>query len=192
MSFDPVARFNRWFADARRSRIPLYDACALATADRRGRPSVRFVLLKGADERGFVFYTNKKSRKGGELRANPWASIVFYWNKIDRQVRIEGKVREVPAEEADAYWDSRPRESNLGAIASTQSAPLSNRQQLLKRFSALKKKFRGKDIPRPAHWTGFRIEPLTIEFWKRGNYRLHHREEFRRAGRHWKRRILQP
>ena len=192
MPADPIARFNRWFDDARKARIPLPEACALATVDRRGRPSVRFVLLKRADKEGFTFYTNRKSRKGGDLRANPWASLVFYWNKLDRQVRIEGKVKEVSPAEADAYWATRPRESNLGAVASTQSAPIGSRAQLLKRLQAVRKKYRGRPVPRPPHWTGYRILPTAVEFWKRGNHRLHHRELYTRKGLRWKAQILQP
>ncbi len=193
---DPIARFRRWFAAARRASSSLYDACALATADRRGRPSVRYVLLKEADSRGFVFFTNARSRKGRELRANPLASLVFYWNDLNRQVRVEGRVYEVDSAEADAYWATRPRESNLGAIASDQSAPLAGRARLLSAYRKVRLRYRGKAVPRPRWWTGFRIVPDSIEFWTRGKHRLHDRELFRRGSTSvtakWKRSRIQP
>lgn len=187
MGVDPIAWFRRWLRDAERAGVPLFDACALATADRRGRPSARFVLLRGLDERGFVFYTNARSRKGRELRANPRAALVFFWDPIDRQVRVEGRVVEVSAAEADAYWATRPRGSRVAAIVSAQSAPIARREALLRGF----REYRGP-IARPRHWTGFRVVPRTIEFWRRGAHRLHEREEFRVVRGRWRRRLLQP
>ena len=184
---DPIDRFRRWLRDAERARIPLHDACVLATADRRGRPSARFVLLRGLDARGFVFYTNARSRKGRELRANPRAALVFFWDPLDRQVRVEGRVVEVSAAEADAYWATRPRGRRGAPIVSYQSAPIAGRAALVRRFRA----HRGPDA-RPRHWTGFRVVPRAIEFWRRGAHRLHEREEFSFAMGRLRRRVLQP
>ena len=189
---DPIARFWRWFGEAQRAGIPLREAMALATADRRGRPSVRFVLLKQADRRGFVFYGSAKSRKGSELRQNPRASLVFYWNQLGKQVRIEGSVEPVSKEEADAYWATRPRESRLAALASRQSAPLLQKSQLVSRFQKLHRQFRGKQIPRPREWTGSRVIPDSIEFWIERKHRLNDRELFLRTRSGWKRQWLQP
>jgi pyridoxamine 5'-phosphate oxidase len=189
---DPIARFRRWLAEARRARIPLAEAMALATADRRGRPSVRFVLLKEADGRGFVFFTDGHSRKGRELGRNPHASFAFYWDRIGKQVRAEGRVEEVSAEEADRYWATRPRASRLAALASSQSASLASRAALVRRWRRLGRALAGKPVPRPRAWTGYRIVPAAIEFWTRGEDRLHHRELFRRRPRGWTRTLLQP
>src|SRR6185295_10711908 len=136
---DPIAVFNRWFAQARRAQAPLPEAAALATADARGRPSVRFVLIKQVDDRGFVFYTNAGSRKGRELRANPYAALAVYWDPIGKQVRVEGRVEAVAPAEADAYWATRPRESQLAAVVSAQSAPISSHAELLARWTALRR-----------------------------------------------------
>jgi pyridoxamine 5'-phosphate oxidase len=192
MSADPIARFHRWFAQARRSRIEQPDTMAVATADRAGRPSVRMVLLKHAAADGFVFYTNGKSRKGRELAANARAALVFHWDGLGRQVRVEGRVRQVPAAAADAYWATRPRASQLAALASAQSAPLRSRAQLMARYRSLSRRYRGAPVPRPPHWTGYRIVPQTIEFWTHREHRLHDRELFTRAGRGWRRTLLQP
>jgi pyridoxamine 5'-phosphate oxidase len=156
---DPIAKFIRWLEDARRARIPNYEAIALATAARSGKPSVRFVLLKGIDERGFVFFTDERSRKGRELSGNAHASLAFYWQPRGRQVRIEGRVERVTPEDADAYWSTRPRQSQLAASASEQSASLHSRAELLERCARLAMKFRGREVPRPPHWTGFRVHP---------------------------------
>src|SRR5215510_9161442 len=165
MPDDPIARFQRWYAQARASHIEQPDAMTLATADARGRPSARMVLLKHADAAGFVFYTNGKSRKGLELSANPRAALVFHWDGLGRQVRIEGPVRRVSKAEADAYWVTRPRASQLAALASEQSASLRTRAQLMAKYRALARRYRGAAVPRPAHWTGYRVAPRTIEFW---------------------------
>ena len=192
MTPDPIARFRRWYAAAARAPIALPDAMALATADRRGRPSVRFVLLKRAGPDGFVFFTDGDSRKGRELRGNPWAALVFYWDPIGRQVRVEGRVEPIADGEADAYWATRPRGSRLEGAVSSQSAPLASRALLLRRWRRLRARSGAKAVPRPPEWTGYRIVPRTIEFWSRGKDRLHHREEFRRGRRGWRRRLLQP
>jgi pyridoxamine 5'-phosphate oxidase len=193
MAEDPLERFRRWYRDAERAGIPQHDACALATADRRGRPSVRFVLLKGADERGFVFFTDARSRKGRELAENPRAALAFYWHDLGRQVRVEGPVRPLPDGEADAYWVTRPRESRLGAWASFQSAPLSSRAALLAAWRALRRRYRGRAVPRPSYWRGYVVVPEEIEFWVRGRFRLHSRERFtRRRESAWRRELLYP
>ncbi|MBI3269319.1 MAG: pyridoxamine 5'-phosphate oxidase [Planctomycetes bacterium] len=204
MTPDPIARFRRWYEDARRAGAPAYDAMAVATADTRGRPSVRMLLLKGVDPRGFVFFTHRTSRKGRELEANPHAALAFYWERLGRQVRVEGRVAPVAPEEADAYWSTRPRESRLGALASRQSRPLARRRDLLARVARLERRYAGREIPRPAHWIGFRLVPDAIEFWTQGKHRLHHRERFTRAGAAgkrsrsnarppgWRRQMLQP
>jgi pyridoxamine 5'-phosphate oxidase len=191
-SHDPIAKFIRWLDEARRLRIPNYEAMALATAVRAGKTSVRFVLLKGIDERGFVFFTDARSRKGHELRGNPRASLALYWQPKGRQVRVEGGVQEVSPEEADAYWATRPRQSQLAASTSYQSAQLYSRAELLGRYSRLARKLRGQEVPRPPWWTGFRVRPDVIEFWIHREHRLHDREIYRRRGREWRRSLLQP
>ncbi len=189
---DPIAKFVRWLDDARRARIPNYEAMALATAARDGRSSVRFVLLKGIDERGFVFFTDSRSRKGRELRANSRASLAFYWQPKGRQVRVEGRVEQVTPAEADASWKMRPRQSRLAAGVSHQSARLRSRADLLAEFERLARKFRGRDVPRPRYWTGFRVRPDAIEFWTHREHRLHDRELFVRRRAAWSRSLLQP
>lgn len=189
---DPIAKFIRWLEDARRAEIPNYEAMALATAARGGKISVRFVLLKGVDQRGFVFFTDARSRKGRELRDNPRASFAHYWHPKGRQIRVEGRVEEVTPEEADAYWATRPRQSQLAASASHQSARLRSRAELLARFARLARKFRGREVPRPSSSTGFRVRPDSIEFWTHREHRLHDREIYLRRGRGWRRDLLQP
>lgn len=189
---DPMARFREWYQEAEEEGVPQHDAMALATTDEKGRPHVRFVLLKGVDERGFVFYTHATSPKGRDLAANPYAAAVFYWHETGHQVRIEGRVVEVSSAEADAYWARRPRESNLGALLSRQSAPMKSERAFLAAYRSLATLLEGKPIPRPARWIGLRIIPKRIEFWTRGDHRLHHRELFTRTRRGWKRARLQP
>jgi len=189
---DPIARFHRWFAEAGRAGIELPEAMALATADTAGRPSVRFVLLKQADAHGFVFFTDGRSRKGAELRARPHAGLVFYWHETGKQVRIEGRIAEVSAAEADAYWETRPRGSRLAASVSHQSAPLARRAELLAAWHRLDRRTAAGPIPRPRAWTGYRVIPRAIEFWKRGEFRLHERERYLRSRDGWRRTLLQP
>jgi len=192
MTIDPIARFHRWYARARAARILQPEAMALATADARGRPTVRMVLLKHADRDGFVFYTNGHSRKGRELQRNPRAALVFHWDVLGRQVRIEGPVAEVDAAEADAYWATRPRASQLAALASEQSASIASRDALVARWQRLKRRFRGAPVPRPPHWTGYRVRPDSIEFWTHRDHRLHDRELFTRTRSGWTQLRLQP
>lgn len=192
MPSDPIARFGRWFQEAERARLPLPEAMALATTSRRGVPSVRFVLMKGADARGFVFFTDRRSPKGRDLDRGARAALAFYWNPLGRQVRISGRVEPISPADADTYWQTRPRASQLAALASRQSAPLPSRTWLTARWRRLRRKYRDWPIPRPPGWTGFRVIPTSIEFWTHREHRLHHRELFVRTRRGWRRRLLQP
>lgn len=190
---DPIKKFTQWFGEAQADKaIREPTAMALATADATGAPSVRIVLLKAYDERGFVFYTNLTSRKGQELLENQKASVVFYWMPLDKQVRIEGTVSKVSDEEADAYFASRERHKQAGAWASLQSQPLDDRDTLLNRVEEIEKKYEGKDIPRPPHWSGMRLAPQRIEFWHQRDARLHDREVFTRSGLSWTHTLLYP
>jgi pyridoxamine 5'-phosphate oxidase len=192
---DPIERFREVYALANkidRSVLPDPTAMALATSDEAGNPSVRIVLLKAYDARGFVFYTNYEGRKGRELLARPQAALCFYWPTIDIQVRIEGSVVEVADDEADAYFASRNRLSQIGAWASRQSEPLENPDALDKRVSKYEREFEGKAVPRPPHWSGFRVQPERIEFWKGKPNRLHERHLYTRVGNGWKIETLYP
>jgi pyridoxamine 5'-phosphate oxidase len=189
---DPIARFQRWFAQAQASALQLPEAMALATADAGGEPSVRFVLMKQVDDRGLVFYTNAASCKGAELRANPRAAVVFYWHPIGKQVRFAGRIEPVSRAEADAYWRTRPRPSQLAALASRQSAEIDRRADLMARYRALAREYRGREIARPPGWTGYRLVPKTIEFWLRRDHRLHEREQFLHTRSGWRSVLLQP
>ncbi len=180
MDPDPLTQFNRWYQEAEQAGIALANAMCLATATPQGQPSARMVLLKEVDARGFVFYTNCQSRKGRELEANPFASLVFYWLPLSRQVRIEGVVEHVTAEESDAYFASRPRSFQLGAHASRQSQVIQDRQVLDVAFEKASRTFSGEDVSRPAHWGGYRVVPEAIEFWQEGANRLHDRLRYRR------------
>jgi len=189
---DPIAEFRRWYAAAERARIPHANAMALATVDGQGAPSVRFVLMRGVDDRGIVFYTDRRSRKGRELEARPRASVAFHWNATRRQVRIEGRVVPVSPEEVDAYWASRPRGNRLAAASSTQSAPLRSYAALVERWRRLRRALAGAPVPRPPEWIGYRIVPDAIEFWQRGAHRLHRRTRYERTRTGWRSHLLQP
>ncbi|MEL1251759.1 pyridoxamine 5'-phosphate oxidase [Aurantiacibacter gilvus] len=178
---DPMGLFDAWFAEARETEPNDSNAMALATATPDAVPSVRMVLLKGHDDRGFVFYTNAQSRKGGEVLANPQAALLFHWKSLRRQVRIEGPLEEVTAEEADAYFHSRPFVSQVGSAASDQSRPLDSRSTYTDRVDALRAEYEpAGEVPRPPHWTGFRVKPVAIEFWIDRPNRLHERRRFTR------------
>jgi pyridoxamine 5'-phosphate oxidase len=192
MPADPHSLFRDWFAEARLSEPNDANAMALATADADGRPSARMVLLKGHDAHGFVFYTNLDSRKGGELAANPHAALLFHWKSLRRQVRIEGDVEPVTAAEADAYFATRSRDSQLGAWASEQSRPLASRAVFESRYEEMAARFEGGDVPRPPRWSGFRLVPERIEFWTDRAHRLHERRLFKRAAEGWSEGLLYP
>ena len=192
MTDDPISLFDTWFAEARASEPSDSEAMALATIDAAGHPSVRMVLLKGHDARGFVFYTNLDSRKGVELAANPAAALLFHWKSLRRQVRIEGPVEAVSAAEADLYFASRSRDSQLGAWASDQSRPLDSRATFEARFDAMTARFEGGDVPRPPRWSGFRVVPTRIELWCDRAHRLHERRLFVRSGDGWSEGMLYP
>ncbi len=192
MADDPFALFDAWFAEARASEPNDPEAMALATADGAGRTSVRMVLLKGHDQRGFVFYTNLDSRKGQELTANPNASLLFHWKSLRRQVRIEGAVSMVSDAEADAYFATRGRASRIGAWASDQSRPLPDRATFEARVEDISARFDGEDVPRPPRWSGFRVAPERIEFWNDREARRHERRLFVRDREGWREGLLYP
>jgi pyridoxamine 5'-phosphate oxidase len=189
---DPLEQFRRWYADAEAAGIRAPHAMALATAASSGPPSVRMVLLKGAGEDGFVFFTGYGSRKGAELDANPHAALLFYWDPLGRQVRVEGQVERVSAQESDEYFATRPRGAQLAAAASRQGRVLANRAQLDEAVGDLAREYEGRDVPRPEHWGGFRVRPETYEFWQHRDDRLHDRLRYRRDGESWVRERLAP
>lgn len=192
MATDPFHLFDEWLAEARAAEINDPEAMALATATRDGRPSVRMVLLKGHGPEGFVFYTNEQSAKGDQLAQNPQAALLFHWKSLRRQVRIEGAVEAVSETEADAYFATRARDSQLGAWASDQSRPLDRRETFEQRFEAVNRRFDGQDVPRPPHWGGYRVIPERIEFWTDRPYRLHERRLFTRDKSGWTEGLLYP
>lgn len=164
----------------------------LATCTSKGKPSARIVLYKGLDSKGLRFFTNYQSRKSRELLDNPYAALVFYWHNLDKQIRIEGKVQKLPESDSDEYWNSRPRESQIGGIASLQSKPLANRKLLETKIDQLEKKWEGTPIPRPKNWGGFNLIPSAFEFWILGDHRIHDRYLYKRSGKTWKSNILYP
>ncbi|MGB7373465.1 pyridoxamine 5'-phosphate oxidase [Pontixanthobacter sp.] len=191
-SSDPFDLFDLWFNDALETEINDANAMALATSTPDGSPSVRMVLLKGHDADGFTFYTNAESRKGGEIRANAQAALLFHWKSLRRQIRIEGPLSEVTPEVADAYFHSRSRNSQLGAVASDQSRPLPARSAFVERFKAAEERFNNGPVERPAHWTGFTVKPTAFEFWLDRPNRLHDRRRFTRGPGGWDDGLLYP
>jgi pyridoxamine 5'-phosphate oxidase len=189
---NPIVVFREWLAEAEASEPNDPTAMALATIDGAGNPSVRMVLLKGLDERGFAFYTNFESRKGEELLAQPRAALCFHWKSLRKQVRVEGPVEIVSDAEADEYFHSRARVSQIGAAASDQSRPLDSRATLEQRVAEIEARLKGAEVPRPPNWSGFRVIPQSIEFWKDGAYRLHDRILFTRRGLEWATERLYP
>ena len=190
---DPVEQFRRWFEEALAADLHEPNAMTLATAAPGGRPSARIVLLKGFDERGFVFYTNYEGRKARELEDNPYCTLLFYWGELERQVRVEGRASRISKEESDAYFASRPRGSRLGAWASEQSRTIESREALEDRLRELQERYPDDaEIPRPPFWGGYRIEPDSVEFWQGRENRLHDRLIYRRSERGWKIERLQP
>jgi pyridoxamine 5'-phosphate oxidase len=192
MADDPIALFDAWYAQAKAAEINDPDAMSVATATRDGNPSVRIVLLKGYGPEGFTFYTNADSRKGKELSANPNAALLLHWKSLRRQVRIEGPIEEVSPGEADAYFATRGRDSQIGAWASDQSRPLDSREAFEARVEQTSKNYEGSDVPRPPRWTGFRVFPQRIEFWSDRPHRLHERRLFTRTERGWDEGLLYP
>ena len=188
----PLPIVRRWLDEAEAAGVRLPNAIALATAGADGRPSIRHVLLRGIDDGGFVFYTNRGSRKGRELAENPRAAFALYWRELDRQITVTGDVEPVSAEVADAYFASRPREARLGAWASRQSETLSSRAELLERYAAFEERYAGGDVPRPPFWGGYRLRPIAIELWQGRLHRLHDRFRYRREGDDWTVRRLAP
>jgi pyridoxamine 5'-phosphate oxidase len=189
---DPIALFDEWFAEARASEPADANAMALATADRNGRPSARMVLLKRHGAEGFTFYTNLSSRKAEDLKANPHAALLFHWKSLRRQIRIEGSVASVDPAQADDYFATRSRESQLGAWASDQSRTLPSRAELESRFAAAMERFAIGDVPRPPGWSGYRVTPERFEFWSDRPHRLHERRLFLREDSRWHESMLYP
>jgi len=192
MTGDPMDLFAEWFREAEDAGVEVPETMMLATADSDGAPSARMVLLKGADEEGFVFYSGYVSRKAGELEQNPLAALVFYWRPLGKQVRVEGRVERVSEAESAAYFATRPRGSQIAAWASQQSKPLAGREDLVRRYAELEREYEGRDVPLPPHWGGFRLRPEAIEFWQHRDNRLHDRILYTRAREGWRSELLSP
>jgi pyridoxamine 5'-phosphate oxidase len=189
---DPLEQFRLWFADTQRAGVRAPEAMALATAGPDGAPSVRMVLLKAADDKGFVFFTGYDSRKGGELAANPRAALLFYWDPLGRQVRVEGPVERVSAAESDAYFSTRPRGAQIASAASHQGRALAGRDELDASVAELEARHAGGEVPRPEHWGGFRVRPDAFEFWQHRESRLHDRLRYRLSAGGWRVERLSP
>jgi len=189
---DPFDIFETWFAEALETELNDSNAMTIATADASGQPSARMVLLRGHDRTGFVFYTNQESRKAQALAENGKAAILFHWKSLRRQIRIEGVLLTVSDETADAYFATRSRDSQLGAWASDQSCPLDSRETFEARFAETQARFEGRDVPRPPHWSGYRLTPQRFEFWQDREHRLHERTIFLRDDDHWTKGMLYP
>ncbi len=189
---DPIARFTRWFREEVAAGTNLPEAMALATSGSDGMPSVRYILLKQADQRGFSFYTDIRSPKGRQMAQNPRAAMAFYWPRKGRQVRIDGAVELMSADEADAYWVTRPIDSRISGSVSHQSDRLKSREELVARVAKLRRELKGKEPVRPNYWRGLRVVPKRIEFWVQAPFRLHRRELFLKSGGQWRKTLLQP
>lgn len=186
MKTDPIQQFAEWFTDAQKAKEPIPESMAVATADSEGKPSVRILLLKEFSPKGFVFFTNYQSRKSSDLRENPQVALTFHWPRLERQIRIEGKVKKVTRAESQSYFSTRPKGSQIGAWASPQSTAINSRDYLDERVEAFEKKFKGKKILCPPHWGGFRVVPERIEFWQGRPDRLHDRFLFIKENKKWK------
>ena len=189
---NPIELFKKWFAEAKESEINDPNAVAVATADKSNQPSVRMVLLKGLSDKGFVFYTNFNSKKGSDLKINKKSSMCFHWKSLRRQVRIIGIVEKVTDKEADDYYNSRPYKNKIGAWASSQSETLNKRDDFLKKIESYKKKYPSNDVPRPSHWSGWRLTPSEVEFWLDGEGRIHERLNYIKEKGSWKKGLLYP
>ncbi len=189
---NPIKLFEKWFNKAKETEINDPNAVAVATADKNNQPSVRMVLLKGLNEKGFVFYTNLNSKKGNDLKFNNRASMCFHWKSLRRQVRIIGTVEKVTDREADDYYNTRPYKNKIGAWASSQSEVLSKREDFLKKIESYEKKYPSDDVPRPSHWSGWRLIPIEIEFWLDGEGRIHERLNYKIKNGNWIKELLYP
>ena len=189
---NPIELFEKWFTKAKETEINDPNAVAIATADKNNQPSVRMVLLKGLNEKGFIFYTNLNSKKGNDLKINNKASMCFHWKSLRRQVRIIGTVEKVTDREADDYYNTRPYKNKIGAWASSQSEVLNKREDFLKKIESYEKKYPSNDVPRPSHWSGWRLMPIEIEFWLDGEGRIHERLNYVKKDNSWNKNLLYP